>query len=126
MPKGIAVDKQRRLRERAAMSDTTLLLTITVVVFFILYLAAILFLGGSFAKPQNFLNILNNNASLIVLACGMSIVMITGGIDISVGGVFSSALASAWPSGWSRGILLPIWRFSPSSYPWRACSSPRA
>ena len=65
MPKGIAVDKQRRLRERAAMSDTTLLLTITVVVFFILYLAAILFLGGSFAKPQNFINILNNNSQTL-------------------------------------------------------------
>lgn len=87
MPKGIAVDNQGRLKERPAMSDTNLLLTITVVVFFILYLYAIIFLGGSFAKPQNFLNILNNNASLIVLACGMSIVMITGGIDISVGGV---------------------------------------
>ena len=87
MPNGIAVDKQGRLKERAAITDTTLLLTITVVVFFLLYLAAILFLGGSFTKPQNFLNILNNNASLIVLSCGMSIVMITGGIDISVGGV---------------------------------------
>lgn len=87
MPKGIAVDNQGRLKERPAMSDTNLLLTITVVVFFILYLYAIIFLGGSFAKPQNFLNILNNNAALIVLACGMSIVMITGGIDISVGGV---------------------------------------
>ncbi|MCI9170554.1 MAG: sugar ABC transporter permease YjfF [Lawsonibacter sp.] len=87
MPKGIAVDNRGRLKERAAMSDTNLLLTITVVVFFILYLYAIVFLGGSFAKPQNFLNILNNNASLIVLSCGMSIVMITGGIDISVGGV---------------------------------------
>ncbi len=87
MPNGTAVDKQGRLKERAAMSDTNLLLTITVVVFFILYLYAIVFLGGSFAKPQNFLNILNNNASLIVLSCGMSIVMITGGIDISVGGV---------------------------------------
>lgn len=87
MPKGIAVDNRGRLKERPAMSDTNLLLTITVVVFFILYLYAIIFLGGSFAKPQNFLNILNNNASLIVLACGMSIVMITGGIDISVGGV---------------------------------------
>ena len=53
------------------MSDTNLLLTITVVVFFILYLSAIVFLGGSFTKPQNFLNILNNNASLIVLSCGM-------------------------------------------------------
>ena len=87
MPKGIAVDKQGRMKERAAMSDTNLLLAITVVVFFLLYLSAILFLGGGFAKPQNFLNILNNNASLIVLSCGMSLVMITGGIDISVGAV---------------------------------------
>ena len=87
MPKGIAVDSQGRLQARAAISDTNLLLTITVVVFFILYLSAVFFLGGGFAKPQNFLNILNNNASLIVLSCGMSIVMITGGIDISVGAV---------------------------------------
>ena len=41
MPNGTAVDKQGRLKERVAMSDTNLLLTITVVVFFILYLAAI-------------------------------------------------------------------------------------
>ena len=87
MPKGIALDQQGRLKARTSMSDTNLLLTITVVVFFVLYLSAVLFLGGGFTKPQNFLNILNNNASLIVLACGMSIVMITGGIDISVGAV---------------------------------------
>ena len=30
---------------------------------------------------------MNANAALIILACGMSLVMITGGIDISVGGV---------------------------------------
>lgn len=84
---GSAVDKNGRLKERTAMSDTNLLLTITVVVFFALYLSAVFFLGGGFTKPQNFLNILNNNASLIVLACGMSLVMITGGIDISVGAV---------------------------------------
>ena len=87
MPKGIAVDKQGRLNNRVAMTDANLLLTITVVVFFLLYLFAVLALGGSFTKPQNFLNILNNNASLIVLSCGMSVVMITGGIDISVGAV---------------------------------------
>jgi simple sugar transport system permease protein len=34
-----------------------------------------------------FLNILNANAALIITAVGMSIVMISGGIDISVGGV---------------------------------------
>lgn len=71
----------------AGMSDTNLLLTITVIVFFLMYLCAILFLGSGFLKPQTFFNILNANAALIILSCGLSIVMITGGIDISVGGV---------------------------------------
>jgi simple sugar transport system permease protein len=43
--------------------------------------------GGGFLNPQQFLNLFNENASLIVLACGLSIVMVTAGIDISVGGV---------------------------------------
>ena len=87
MPDTKAIDKNGRLMSRAGMSDTNLLLTITILVFFAMYLSAVLLLGGGFAKPQNFLNILNNNASLIVLAVGMSIVMITGCIDISVGAV---------------------------------------
>ncbi|MGN0243499.1 MAG: sugar ABC transporter permease YjfF [Lachnospiraceae bacterium] len=69
------------------ITDTNLLLTITIVIFVIMYLGAILFQGAGFLKAQTFLNILNANASLIILASGMSIVMITGGIDISVGGV---------------------------------------
>ncbi len=69
------------------MNDTTLLLSITIVIFFLMYLGAIIFQGGGFLKPQMFFNILNANAALIITACGMSIVMISGGIDISVGGV---------------------------------------
>lgn len=69
------------------MSDTNLLLSITVVVFLLMYICAIIFLGKGFLKPQTFCNILNENAALIILSCGMSLVMITGGIDISVGGV---------------------------------------
>ena len=69
------------------MSDTSLLLTITIVVFFVMYIGAMIFLGQGFLKPQTFFNILNANAALIILSCGMSLVMITGGIDISVGGV---------------------------------------
>lgn len=69
------------------MTDTNLLLTITIVVFFLMYLGAVIFQGEGFLKPQTFFNILNANAALIILSCGMSIVMITGGIDISVGGV---------------------------------------
>ena len=78
-------EKNGRLRQRHAMSDSNLLLTITIVVFFAMYAAAILFLGSGFRKPNSFCNILNENAGMIILSCGMSIVMITGGIDISVG-----------------------------------------
>lgn len=69
------------------VSDTNLLLTITIVVFVLMYLGAMIFMGKGFLRTQTFFNILNNNAALIILACGMSIVMITGGIDISLGGL---------------------------------------
>lgn len=72
---------------RRKISDSNLLLIITISVFFVMYICAVVFLGSGFLKPQTFFNILNENASLIILSCGMSLVMITGGIDISVGAV---------------------------------------
>ena len=69
------------------LSDTNLLMTITIVVFILMYLFAIINLGAGFQKPQTFFNILNANAALIILSGGMTLVMITGGIDISVGGM---------------------------------------
>ncbi len=69
------------------MTDTSILLTITIVIFFIMYIGAVVILGSGFLKPQTFFNILNANAALLITSCGMSLVMITGGIDISVGGV---------------------------------------
>ncbi|MBO5622539.1 MAG: sugar ABC transporter permease YjfF, partial [Butyrivibrio sp.] len=68
-----------------SMNDTNLLLLITIVIFFIMYIGAVLIQGGGFTKPQMFFNMFNANAALIITACGMSIVMISGGIDISVG-----------------------------------------
>ena len=79
-----SVKKTGKIRN---MTDTNLLLTITIVIFFAMYIGAIVFQGKGFLKPQTFFNILNANAALIIAACGMSIVMIAGGIDISVGGV---------------------------------------
>lgn len=71
--------------KRQPLSDTNLLLIITISVFVVMYACAIIFLGSGFLKPQAFFNLLNENAAMIILSCGMSIVMITGGIDISVG-----------------------------------------
>ena len=73
------------LAKKKPLSDTNLLLLITVAVFVAMYLCSIIFLGAGFRKPQTFFNMLNENASLIILSCGLSLVMITGGIDISVG-----------------------------------------
>ena len=72
---------------RAKLTDTNLLLLITVAVFLVLSVGAMILLTKGFLKPQTFFNILNAQAALIIASCGMSIVMITGGIDISVGGV---------------------------------------
>ena len=69
------------------LTDTNLLLAITIIIFILMYLFAVFVQGGGFSKPQAFLNILNANAALVILSCGLSIVMIIGGIDISVGGV---------------------------------------
>ncbi|MBQ8540289.1 MAG: sugar ABC transporter permease YjfF [Clostridia bacterium] len=77
--------KNNSLKTRIGISDTNLLLVITIAVFLLMYVSAVVFLGSGFTKPQTFFNILNDNAALIILSCGMSIVMITGGIDISVG-----------------------------------------
>lgn len=76
-----------KLKQREPLSDTSFLLTITVTLFLLIYSLAIIFLGDKgFNKIQMLMNLFNENAALIVIACGLSIVMITGSIDISVGG----------------------------------------
>ncbi|HAK57948.1 MAG TPA: sugar ABC transporter permease YjfF [Lachnospiraceae bacterium] len=70
-----------------SMNESNMLLLITMVIFILMYVGAIIFQGGGFLSAQTFFNILNDNAALIIGSLGMSIVMITGGIDISIGGV---------------------------------------
>ncbi len=74
-------------KRREPISNTNLLLTITICIFIGMYVLAMLVWGGGFLNPQQFLDIFNNNAFLIVIACGLTIVIIAGGIDISVGGI---------------------------------------
>ena len=47
----------------------------------------IVFADKGFAKPQMFLNLFITDAGLLVTSMGLTIVMISGGIDISVGSV---------------------------------------
>lgn len=76
-----------KIRKREALTDTQLLMVITIGIFIVMYLLAMVIWGGGFLRVQQLFDMLNNNASLIVITCGLTIVMITGGIDISVGGI---------------------------------------
>lgn len=70
------------------INGNTFLLFITIALFVVMYVAGmIIFSDKGFAKPQMFLNLFVSNAGLLVIAMGQTLVMITGGIDISVGSV---------------------------------------
>ena len=74
--------------KKSKINSNNLLLVITVVLFVVLYAAGCIIYGNKgFTHLQTFLNVLINNAGLICIASGMTCVMLTGGIDISVGSV---------------------------------------
>ena len=74
-------------RRREPLTDSQLLMTITIGIFAVMYAAAMIFMGGGFLRTQQFFDLLNDNAALIIISCSLTIVMIGGGINISVGGV---------------------------------------
>ncbi len=84
----------RGLKRKEPLTDTQLLLTITVCIFFGMYFLAMAIWGGGFLRWQQLFDMLNNNAALIIVSCGLTIVMIGGGIDISVGGVTALVVMS--------------------------------
>ncbi len=78
-------------------------------------LALMFAVGGS--RYENFLsgrvisNLFINNAHLVVLAVGLTFVIIAGGIDLSVGAVVALTGvmgASLLQSGWSSGVVIPL------------------
>lgn len=85
-------------------------LLIAVALLIIMYIA-----GASiyerFGSASTILNLFNDNAYLIVVSVGMTFVLLTGGIDISVAstlafsGVFSAFLLE---KGWSAGVVIPL------------------
>ena len=64
-------------------------MSIAIGIFVFMYTAAIIGLGGGFLKFQQVFDLLNDNAYLIIIGCALTVVMIGGGINISVGGVIS-------------------------------------
>jgi ribose/xylose/arabinose/galactoside ABC-type transport system permease subunit len=76
------------LTKRKGLSNTGIMLLITISLFILLYvISSIMFVDSNFAKYSVFFNLLNLKAYLLMLALGVTVVLITGSIDISVGRV---------------------------------------
>ena len=80
------------------LNGNTVLLIITIALFFVMYaVGCVIYSNKGFTHLQTFLNILINNAGLLCITCGMTCVMLTGGIDISVGSVVAMVcMMLAW------------------------------
>jgi len=81
----------------------------------VVLLVAMLLAGGAaydgFLSLQVLLNLLIDNAFLLVIAIGMGFVILSGGIDLSVGSVLAlSTMITAWllqSAGWPPGVVIP-------------------
>lgn len=81
-------------KRKEPLTNTQLLMLITICIFVVMYVASMAFLQGGFLHSQQIFDMLNDNAPLIIVSCGLTIVMIGGGIDISVGAVTSLVVMS--------------------------------
>ena len=76
---------------------------------FIILMLLVLFMGamsgGRFFRPQNLLNILEQVTPIGIIAIGVTFVIITGGIDLSLGSVIALAGISAAVVAQGQGAL---------------------
>ncbi|MDQ0587485.1 galactofuranose ABC transporter, permease protein YjfF [Variovorax paradoxus] len=86
-------------------------LTATISLFVLVATLGSVFYEGFFSA-QVFLNLLIDNAFLIVVAVGMTFVILSGGIDLSVGSVIAlTTMVSASlveKHGWSPAVVIPL------------------
>lgn len=101
----------RRGRGSRGLNPKYLPLEATISLFVLVATLGSVFYDGFFSA-QVFLNLLIDNAFLIVVAVGMTFVILSGGIDLSVGSVIAlTTMVSASlveKHGWSPAIVIPL------------------
>jgi len=98
--------------KKTRLNGNTILLLITIALFAVLYAGGCIAYGSrGFTHLQTFLNILITNAGLICVTCGLTIVMLTAGIDISVGALIAMdcmILAVGMRSGMNAVVMVGV------------------
>lgn len=81
-----------------------------ILILVLLFVGAEIFLRGDFITPGNISALLLDNAYLLILAVGMTFVIVTAGIDLSVGSVMAFTgiwLAKMLEAGTSPAVAIP-------------------
>ena len=94
------------------MRDRRLIPLFASIALFLAMVAYGAFSHPAFLSPQVFLNLVIDNAFLFIVAIGMTFVILTGGIDLSVGSVLAlttmCAAALTEKLGWSPVLVVPL------------------
>jgi len=103
---------QRSAAPRARRLDPQFIpLAATIALFLAMAAFGSIFYNGFFSL-QVFLNLLIDNAFLCIVAVGMTFVILSGGIDLSVGAVIAlTTMVSAWlveKHAWSPSLVIPL------------------
>lgn len=98
------------MRDKIASNLRKLSSLVTLGLFLLMFGAGSVSFPGFFSL-QNFLNLFIDNAYLLILAVGMTLVIVAGGIDLSVGSMLalSTMLSSSLleRSHWSPALVIP-------------------
>lgn len=96
------------MKKKIKINNISLLIAVVLLV--VMYIAGAN-MYDRFGSVSTILNLFNDNAYLIVVSVGMTFVLLTGGIDISVAstlaftGVFAAFLLE---KGWSAAVVIPL------------------
>ncbi len=100
----------------AAKRATALIGRAGILIPFLIAFVALSFISDSFLRFQNLANILDQQAGIIIVACAGTLVLIAGGLDLSIGAVYgfagaASALVASnvsTPAGIAAGLAIGL------------------
>ena len=85
----------------------------TILLILLFLFVFLIIVSPSFREPRNFYNLIRKVSAIGIMSCGLTLPIVSGGLDLSVGSLFSltGILAVMWsPNGLFIAIVIPIIR----------------
>ena len=83
----------------------------TILLILLFLFVFLIIVSPSFREPRNFYNLIRKVSAIGIMSCGLTLPIVSGGLDLSVGSLFSltGILAVMWsPNGLFIAIVIPI------------------